>query len=257
MFEIDYIAPDGREWRLHSQGERGEATIIEEGVEGFVGSVEDSVIESVGEPGQILDALNVGVMTGSLQCVLVPDGESIDELFSRWRASWSRRRSGTLRIKSPRLGVLTTAARLSESMPTPEVDPGGKRHARVEVPVVCDRGVWSTDNVRGSGTVTVTNFGDVALWPSVEWAGAGGPVTLPSGATFTLPAAGSKRVLCLNPAESLIVKDLAGKVDRALWLKLAPVAWAEPVMAGETAQFRVPAGAELVWRVSVLDPFGG
>ena len=257
MFEIDYIDPDGREWELHAKGRRHGVMVVDEGVEGFVGKAEDSVIESVGEPGQVLDAVNVGALEGSLKCVMVPQGESIDDLFARWRSSWSRRRSGVLRLKNPRMGTLSAAVRLAEPMGAPEIDPSGKRPVMVEISVVCDRGVWQTGEVRGSNIVTVTNFGDVALWPSVEWLGAGGQVTLPSGATFSLPSVTGKRIMHLNPAESLVVKDLAGKTDRTLWQQLAPVAWAEPVLPDQTAQFKVPAGAELVWRVGVLDPFGG
>lgn len=259
MYEIDYVDFEGRVWPLHGRGRRHGVIVLEDGVSGLVGEAKDSVVEPVGAPGQLFDSVEVQAVEGELKCILVPHGETVGELFSRWRAAWSRRKCGTLQIRQRDLGASTWSlqVRLAEGMDLPEVDPQGMAPCEVSVRVVGDGGVWLSDEARAAGTVTVANFGDVPVWPSVVWKGAGGKVTLPSGATFTLPAATDRRVMHLDPAESLVVTDMNGVVDRDLWLKVASTGWAEPVMPDKTATFTVPKGAELAWHVGVLDPFGG
>lgn len=259
MYEIDYVSFDGHVWPLHGQGRKHGVIVLEDGVSGLVGEASDSVVEPVGRAGQLFDGIEVKAVEGELKCVLVPRGETVGELFSRWRAAWSRRKYGVLRVRQRSLGtsVWSLRVRLQEIMDLPEVDPHGMTPCEVSVRVIGDGGVWLSDVLRAAGRVTLTNFGDVPVWPSVSWKGAGGQVVLPSGAAFTLPMTAEKRVVRLDNAESLVVEDVNGVEDRDLWHKVAAVALPEPVMPDRKAEFTVPAGAELTWQVGTLDPFGG
>lgn len=249
MFKISYISPDGREWEFDH--ETSPVFVVSEGVEGFVGGGEDIALTADGLSGQMFAGVNVFPIEGALS------GYCRGESVSDFRAGFSRRRCGTLVVDSPVWGRLELEVRVvGGGVSVPHSLPDD-RWVSFSVSLVSDRGVWFTSPLYGSDNVTVTNSGDVNIWPEIRWQGAGGVVTLPSGATFTLPNSTARRVLTLDPMRGCMVSLEGGAIDRAMWKTLTGSVNAEGVPVGETRTYRVPAGAELVWRVGVFDPWGG
>ncbi|MDO5534167.1 MAG: hypothetical protein Q4F65_05910 [Propionibacteriaceae bacterium] len=257
-YTLRYKGISGRVWPIAAAGSNTGVVLRSKGLEGMVGEVDDEALSAHGVPGQVVDHQQVGPMTGSLAVAIYPTAtESVAEVVSGWRSDWSRLvgREGLLELDSPTMGVLSTPVRLAASLPPVDDDPYGETSIEeAEAELVADGGVWSGPPQSGTGSVTVTNTGDVRVWPRIGWQAAG-PVVLPSGASFLLPAVPAPRVLDLDPGESLEVTDAAGVLDRAVWEQVRGAVLPEGVPPGKSRTYILPAGASLRWRLGYLDPW--
>ena len=122
----------------------------------------------------------------------------------------------------------------------------------LRIPLVADEGVWKVGPYTGAGKINVSNFGDATTYLEITWQG-GGPITLPSGATLTLPTTSERRHLLLNPTDSCAIIDDTGGVDHTLWRQIPYLP--EGVPAGGQRTYQLPAGATATWHVSTLDPW--
>lgn len=252
--DIVYESPFGDVWPL-AAGHRG-VFIKENSLDDLCGDSEDVSTSPTGAPGQQFDGLNVKAMTGTLGCwVQEWEGDSLDEVSANFRSSWSRTQPGTLRAVSHTLGGVFTQVRLAKSMPPLPVDLREVDGYDLQFSVIADSGVWWMNPLTGTGTVTVTNPGDVPVYPRIRWKGAGGKVTLPSGASFTLPAAQESRIVSLDNADSCAVVDEKGVLDRALWRALHPTVMPEGIPVGQSRTYTLPDGSELLWNIGVFDPW--
>lgn len=248
-FELVYTSADGVVLDLFD-GSGGGPFVEVDSLSGFVGEFEDTVVSSPGVPGGRVDFRDrvVAPLTGSFTLV-VPSREA----WGVVREAFSTRRYGTLRLVSGRR-VCELPVRLKVSLPSPGVRPGVG--GRVQVDLVSDGvggGVWLSRAVSRDSSVTVTNWGDVPVWPEVVWSGAGGRVVLPSGVGFTLPAVVGEHRLPLARVNAGRVFGPDGEVDRALSREVGAVS--EMVPVGESREYQVPDGAVLVWSVGVFDPW--
>ena len=248
-FELVYTSADGVVLDL-LDGSSGGPFVEEDTITGFVGEFEDTVVSSPGVPGGRVDFRDrvVAPMTGSFTLV-VPSRES----WGIVRQAFSTHKYGTLRLTSGGR-VFELPVRLRVSLPSPGVRPtaGG----RVQVDLVSDGiggGVWSSRAVSRVPVATVTNWGEVPVWPEVVWSGAGGRVALPSGVGFTLPAVVGEHRLPLARVNAGRVFGPDGEVDRVLSRQVGAVS--EMVPVGESREYQTPEGAVLVWFVGVFDPW--
>lgn len=120
--------------------------------------------------------------------------------------------------------------------------------------VVAEGGVWRQVVPPTSGSVTVTNTGDVAVYPTVVWRGAGGQVVMPSGNTITLPRVSAERRVDFDPVESLLVTDVDGLTDDVVWKQVRASGFPEGVPPGGEGTYRLPEGATLSYALGWLDP---
>lgn len=257
FYGIRYVSPLGVEFDLFDP--HSEIVIREDGFNGLVGNFADVAVSAVGVPGQQFVGLNIEKMEGSLKFFAVQQSEDRPwgVAFAEFKEAFSHRTPGTLIVESPSLGQLECRVRLAGSVHALPLDPNWSTGlSEFELPLVCDDGFWRTKVINGhSGSVTVTNAGDVDIWPMVRWRGAGGRVTLPSGADFELPEARDYRTLFLNNAQSCVVVDDDGTVDRELWRALNGSVLPEGIPVGAIRTYQLPAGAELQWRLGFFDPF--
>lgn len=237
---LTWVSPGGEETVLWPA--TGDLYLEGRTLEGFTGVWQDNPTAVIGEPGGRVDRRNIVVeqMTGTFTLRV-----KTSVAWQRLRRMFSPLNAGTLIIDGWEL-----PCRLAAGLPAPGVIP--RRGASVAVSLVSDVGVW-VKPMSGMGSVTVTNHGDVPVWPTIAWDGAGGPVILPSGATFALPAVPSPRVVDLTRSSSGVVRDDSGRVDREVTRKLLMIAECVPV--GGTAKFTAPEGATLHWGIGVLDVF--
>lgn len=248
-FELVYTSADGVVLDLFD-GSGGGPFVEVDSLSGLVGEFEDTVVSSPGVPGGRVDFRDrvVAPMTGSFTLV-VPSREA----WGVVREAFSTHKYGTLRLTSGGR-VSELSVRLRVSLPSPGVRPGVGE--RVQVDLVSDGvggGVWLSRAVSRDSIVTVTNWGDVPLWPEVVWSGAGGRVVLPSGVGFTLPAVVGEHRLPLARVNAGRVFGPDGEVDRALSREVGAVS--EMVPVGESREYQTPEGAVLVWSVGVFDPW--
>lgn len=257
-YRVEWLDRSGRLWWLNRPARQGGVRLVDEGIEGLVGVVEDQAVAAVGVPGQVLDSQLVEAMTGSLTVLVTrTQSESVDDLIAAFRAGWSTapHGAGTLSIFSPRLGRLSARVRSSESIPALGRNSSAKAVHQMTVPVVADRGLWATAGLSDVGEVEVPNMGDAPIYPTIWWDGAGGDVVLPSGAVITLPPVDGERIVYLDPSQSGAVTFPDGQLDRALWRQIRATVLPEGVPTAQTRVFTLPAGASLHWIQEVADPW--
>lgn len=246
-YTLSYTTPWGKKYELLE--EDWSTGLKHGGFKGLGGTWSDVTVTAPGAPGQVLDSQNISAMTGSIT-VLVKA-----ELWKEFRAGFSTTLVGTLTLHDTGVGDLHAQVRLNGPLPPPDAEPEDEDYLEIEVPLVVDTGAWLTDYVSGTGIVNVTNGGDIALHLRIRWSGDGGVVTVPSGATFALPAVTEERILLLNTMESLAVLTPAGEVDYELMRSLSRQVLPEGVPPGKTRTYSVPTGAQLEYRVGHIDPW--
>lgn len=242
-YSLEYLSPDGRRFRLI--GAPYEVAFVpDEGIEGFIGEFEDSGVTMPGVHGRMVDYRDrtVSETTGTLH-VRVIDPERWPDFIGAFHS----RREGTLVLEGERRFVLPV--RLAPGFAPPEHKI--KLGSEIALPLVSDRAVWQETGT-GTGAVTVTNWGDVTVYPRISWSGAGGAVILPSGARFTLPSVPERHTVSLSPLDGGEVTNSRG-VDKALSKSVGAVAEGVPIDTSRT--FTVPTGARLEWEVGVFNPW--
>lgn len=239
-YSLRYVSPTGREYEF-LDGSDGGPFVEMDTLTGFVGLFEDTPVQSVGVPGAVVDFRDrvVHQMTGAFTLVVFDRGQ-----WEQVRRDFSTREYGTLILDSGRRFELPV--RLSESLPTPGHVPASG--SRIEVSMVADTGVWLSQ-ASGKGAVTVTNWGDVPVWPEIVWKGSSQSVVLPSGVRFSLPSvSGEYRLPLDRRASGKATSEATGKVVKT-------DAVGEMVPVGATRQYTVTSGARVAWAVGVFDPW--
>lgn len=204
-------------------------------------------------------AVEDGFLSGSLDFVVAdhsPDGVVLGELSeieARWRRAWSTRVFGSLRVddeERPSAWLRVKLASHIAAFPDFSVD----GYQDFSQSVVAEGDSWFRSYEFPGPSVTVVNGGDVDGWVRIRWQ-AGGKVTLPSGASFTLPAVSSPRTIVLDPRESCVVMDDEGNADILVWKSLRGSVFPEVIPPGEQRTFTIPSGSSLFFDEGVVSPW--
>lgn len=239
-YSLKYVSPTGHEYEFLN-GSDGGPFVEMDTLTGFVGVFEDTPVQSVGVPGAVVDFRDrvVQQMTGAFTLVVFSRGQ-----WGQARRDFSTREYGTLILDSGRRFELPV--RLAESLPTPGHVPAVG--SRLEVSMIADTGVWLS-RASGKGAVTVTNWGDVPVWPEIVWKGNNQSVVLPSGVGFPLPyVMGTHRLPLNRRASGKAVGEESSSVVKT-------DAVGEMVPVGATREYKVTSNARVEWSVGVLDPW--
>lgn len=239
-YSLKYVSPTGNEYEF-LRGSDGGPFVEFDTLTGFVGVFEDTPVQSVGVPGAVVDFRDrvVQQMEGAFTLVVFDRGQ-----WEQVRRDFSTREYGTLVLDND--GRFELPVRLAESLPTPGHVPAVG--SRLEVSMIADTGVWLS-RASATNSVSVTNWGDVPVWPEIVWSGYDQSVVLPSGAKFQLPRVSTKYRLPLDRrASGKAVGESTGKA-------IQTDAIGEMVPVGATRQFTVTSDARVEWSVGVLDPW--
>lgn len=248
MYEMTYVSPDGASFALTG----GQIEVAEGGVDKLTGSVKERAYTAVGMSGQLLESHVIEPIRGALTLVIdSTPTKPAEVLVFELRRAFSHYRLGQLAVATPR-GVARLRCRLDGTISDPTEVHSRSSGLELRIPLVADEGVWKVGPYTGAGKINVSNFGDATTYLEITWQG-GGPITLPSGATLTLPATSERRRLLLNPADSCAIIDSAGAVDHTLWRQIPYLP--EGVPAGGQRTYQLPAGVTANWHVSTLDPW--
>lgn len=243
-YSIEYLAPN-REFTIGS-GTGSDVFIEADKLEGLVGQFEDEGVAAVGVPGESFDFRDRVILPMEASFTLVVRNA---DAWREVRRGFSATRPGTLIIRGEVTSLLPVVLR--ESLPSPTVKPGVG--SRIEVSLVARGGVWLRPQVSPGPTVHVGNPGDTPVWPRFVWDGAGGEVTMPSGAAFTLPQVDGVRTLRTDRRYAGQVFTADGEYDREVTRITGAVC--EQVPVGDSRTFTVPQGCRVEWDVEVLDPW--
>ena len=239
-YSLKYVSPGGHEYEF-LDGSDGGPFVEMDTLSGFVGIFEDTPVQSVGVPGAVVDFRDrvVHQLEGAFTLVVFSRGQ-----WEQVRRDFSTREYGTLILDSGRRFELPV--RLAESLPAPGHVPASG--SRIEVSMVADTGVWLS-RASGKGAVTVTNYGDVPVWPEIVWKGSKQSVVLPSGVRFSLPSVSGEYRLPLD-------RRASGKAtSEATGTMVKTDAVGEMVPVGAPRQYTVTSGVRVEWSVGVLDPW--
>lgn len=243
MLNVVLITALGDEWRLSGTDRESEVLAPYGMLETLKPEVTRSDLQVPGGAGVLPGARRFGPISTVLEFYLkAREGENLEDTYRRLRqgwaaATWSNPCVISIESDNP-LSPLTFELVVDGVLPGVSVDMRRRSAATLSVPVLCADGVAKTSVMTGTGSVTVTNHGDVSVWPKIRYQGAGGVVTNPSGAKFTLPRAAEETIIDLNPR----VLRLDG-------------AFPENVPPGDTGVWVLPAGAQLEWTLGVADPW--
>lgn len=255
MSEMVYVSPNGVVIDLVKPGDWSRR-IAYAGVSGLVGAKTSSPLTAVNVPGQVPVGFRTTEMKGTLMLQVVGGpSESVDALVSEVNREFVSDAYGTLVLSRESAPRLNARVRLDGAIDFPKsfLD-SGDCDAEVGVPVICDDGYWATDVLSGADSVTVTNPGDVLIWPSIVWKGAGS-VALPSGAVVTLPNAPDWRRLSLDPYTSHEVTDMSGTVDEPISDATAQLSLGEGVPQRQSRTYLTEGQVRLEWKIGYLNPW--
>lgn len=239
-YSLKYVSPTGNEYEF-LRGSDGDPFVEFDTLTGFVGLFEDTPVQSVGMPGALVNFQDrvIQQMTGAFTLVVFSR-----EQWEQVRRDFSSREYGTLILDND--GLFELPVRLAESLPAPGHVPSVG--SRLEVSMVADTGVWLS-RASATNSVSVTNWGDVPVWPEIVWKGNNQSVVLPSGVGFPLPSvSGEYRLPLDRRASGKAVGESTGKA-------IQTDAIGEMVPVGATRQFTVTSDARVEWSVGVLDPW--
>ena len=240
-----YVSPAGQQFGLIGTGRATEVYAEADTLDGLVGTFEDTQLQLAGVPGARIDFRDrvIPPLEGSFTVV----ARSV-QAWREFRRAWSTRTPGTLELfVDDRQAIpATLQVRLSAPLPFPATVP--RTGARIPVGIIADGGLWNQPEQTGHGTVTITNTGDVTLWPAITAGPTGGTVTLPSGAGFTLQPgntvdfAGGTVTMRASAADTTPPPAPPGAV-------------AEGVPPGQARTYTAAADATITWSMKVLDPW--
>lgn len=243
MLNVVLITALGDEWRLTGTDRESEVLAPYGMLEELKANASRSDIAVPGGAGVLPGARRFGPIQAELEFYLkAREGRDLEDVYRRLRqgwaaATWSNPCVLSIESDNP-LSPLTFELVVDGALPGVPVDMRRRSAEVLSVPVVCADGVAKSSLMTGTNTVTVTNHGDVPVWPIIRYEGAGGVVTTPSSATFTLPAMESEAIVDLNPMNL--------RLDGA---------FPESVSPGGQGVWKLPAGAQLEWSIGVADPW--
>lgn len=243
MLNVVLITALGDEWRLSGTDRDSEVLSPYGSLVELRANASRSDLPVPGGAGVLPGVRRFGPISTELEFYLkARDGEDLEDVHRRLRQGWAAATPDNpcvIIIESDNpLSPLTFELVVDGVLPGVAVDMRRRSAETLTVPVVCFDGVAKSSVMTGKETVTVTNYGDVSVWPKIRHEGAGGVVTNPSGAKFTLPRATEETIIDLDPR----VLRLEG-------------AFPESVPPGATGVWVLPAGAQLEWTLGVADPW--
>ena len=245
---IDYASPTGSRHPLTTAG--NVCIIPHGGIQGLVGhpTVETSVVGEV--PGQHIMSTRTPAFRGSVT-LHIHHARNVPEVLG-W---FSAVEYGVLRLTTPTGRAFSARVRQEQEITPPEANPGSKGAALVTVPLICDDGVWWADSqsegsLGTAATATITNTGDVIIYPTLTWSTASTTV-LPSGAKLELPKPKRKtRTLNLSHQHAgIIMNGTTPDLAMSRTVSLIP----EGVPPGETRTLTHT--GIITWQIGVWDPW--
>lgn len=248
---VTYRGVSGREWPLTDSTLEPVVLLAAGGLKELAGRFTVDSLKTPGVAGELDLGMSVEPITGSLPVIVRADVR--EDFISDWAVGVGAA-AGVLVVEGGRISPLELPVRLAAVPAPPDVQ--GVDYFELDLSIRASGGVWLRHH-QGVNNVTVTNYGDVMVWPEIVWSGRGGGVVLPSGARFTLPAVSGERRVSLNPYESLTVVLDDGRVDRDVTRAVRAAAFSEGVAPHSRADYALPNGAVLHWAVGFLDPWKG
>lgn len=242
MLKVELISATGKSYLLSGYSQGSSPVFSPEGsLRELVANVSRSDMARPGRPGVIPGRRKYSAIETTLDFYLhADDGEQMEQLYEEFRTGWSSSVPSMLRIEADHpVGVCLLDLYRGSEIPAPSVDAKRRTQLLVQIPVVAPLGLARTQSYREEGTVTVTNAGDVLIYPKIIYTGAGGEVTSPSGAKFVLP-----------PVQTLTVVDLDPQQ-----LRLDGV-FPEGVAIGKTETWVLPPAVMLEWELLIANPWG-
>ncbi|AKN77517.1 hypothetical protein HO100_11405 [Corynebacterium ulcerans] len=240
MLKVTLISVTGRSYEL--TGVQGSSPVLapEDALRGLVCKTDRSDISWPGRAGVVPGRLRLGSLQAEIPFFLSADsGTEMEEIYREFRQGWSLHQPSVFVIDADRPGgPWFFPVVLDRPLPGTGVNPRARTSMTLSVPVFCKQGVATSGVMTGEDNVTVTNFGDVIVYPKITNSGQGGQAVGPSGAAFRIPPASQAPLIDLDPGK----------------LRIDGI-FPEGVMPGKTGTWKLPPGCTLEWVIGVVDPW--
>lgn len=240
MLSIKLHTTKGKTYLLSGTQSQSPVLAPEGALAGLVGVIARSDMSVPGRSGVVPGRRRFSAIQQEVEFFLhADDGESMERVYQEFRLGWSMDTPCQFEVDPGNaVGPFFLDAILDRPLPGVSVDARARTSVTLSVDVFAPVGLWRSAPLSGTGNVTLTNNGDEVIYPTIAYSGAGGQVTAPSGARFTLPRVKKRVVVDLDP-QSL-------RLDGA---------FPEGIEPGATGVWKLPAGAVLQWSELVADPW--
>lgn len=244
MLKVTLISVTGREYLLTGSQVSSPVLAPLGALESLVGKSTRTDSSVPGRAGVIAGVPRYGAIEEEVGFFLhADDGELMEALYREFRQGWQMWSPGAkpsvLKVEADRSGgPYFLDVWLGKRLPGVQVDMRTQTSAVLPVTLFSPVGLYRSEVRTGGGAVRIVNDGDAPIYPVLRWSGAGGVVTAPSGARFTLPASGVEQTIDSDPR-----------------LLRADGVFPEAVPAGGEGTWIVPAGVRVEWSVLVADPW--
>lgn len=266
---MSYISPDRHETIIFNDGD---GFFIEEGgLSGFSGDSEDVAL-ALPSGGQQLISINIKPMSGKLKVYVTGDdypGQA-QERIQKITRMFSRLEHGLFTLNSHDGILWTLPLRQAGAIEVPDVETAYDDTIRREIPVVSDRGYWSSTthaafkNTDSGKMFSFTNDSEIPTSAIISWKNIPGEsaptVTIEGIGPFQLPKPTGdeeeKFLLDLSPRASMAVFDKNKNLRMDMWRSLKLLFLATEVLPGQTQKITVSGGdADVSYEIKTLNPW--
>ncbi|WP_211440132.1 hypothetical protein [Corynebacterium glutamicum] len=233
--------PHGDSWDLLGSPLTSQVMAPLGALQTLVGSVIRNDVAHPGGVGVIPGQTKFGALQVPMEFYLESDDMAgVDHKFRKAFSLWSETAEPVvIEVDAGHeMGKFYWDVWLSQPLPVWSVRPDRVDSETITAQLFNPLGLARSDPMTGEGIVTVTNPGDVTVYPDFVYSGFGGVVETPSGAVFTLPDVSELTVIKTDP------KNL--KLDGA---------FPEGVPAQSMGEWTLPPGVKAVWEIRVADPW--
>lgn len=243
MLEVMLTLANGHEYELTGHETTSQVLAPEEALRPLVGQAVRTDMALPARSGVLAGRRRYGAIQAEIPFYLhAKNGEEMVKLYKEFRQGWRLHDDPDaipceIQVNADRPGgPYSLEVYLDTHIPGVDVNMSTRTSASLPISLFSPTGLYRSPTKTGTGTVTITNDGDAEIYPRLKVPAAGGTVTAPSGATYTLPTQ-------------------ATTIDTDPQRLRTPGILPESVTPGRSAMWRLSAGVALEWESLVADPW--
>lgn len=246
MLDVRLTTVTGKTYRLTGTDTTSQVLAPEEAFTALVATSNRSDMAVPGRSGTIPGVGRYAPIQVDIPFYIHADnGDEMEAIYKEFRQGWNvwkpggRAKPCTLAVHADHPeGEFYLDLYADQPLPGVPVDMRRRTSTTITVKGFAPLGLFHSKVHTATGAFTITNTGDEFIYPKLRYSGAGGQVTSPSGATYTLPAAATSTLIDTDPQEL--------RLDGA---------FPEGVAPGKSGTWRLPTGVTAEWSVLVADPW--
>lgn len=243
MLEVMLTLATGQEYELTGHETTSQVLAPEEALRPLVGQAVRTDMAVPARSGVLAGRRRYGAIQAEIPFYLhAKNGEEMEKLYKEFRQGWRLHDDPDaipceISVNADRPGGrYTLEVFLDSHIPGTSVDMATRTSASLPITVFSPTGLYRSPTKTGTGTVTIINDGDAEIYPRLRVPAAGGTITAPSGASYTLPT--TAQTINTDPQRLR-----------------TPGIMPESVAPGRSAIWRASSGVVVEWESLIADPW--